>query len=106
MSIGLKLPNETLVLTRGRDFQWVFVNLDDAMEEAEFPAGELLIVFPEIEAEWPFTIDGTRASIKVESEDVDLIPNRALFHLVWMPEDEEAGGEAIAVGRVVVQGAA
>ncbi|AJD82423.1 hypothetical protein SHEEN_3 [Mycobacterium phage Sheen] len=105
MPIGLKLPNETLVITRGRDFRWAFMNLDENLEPTDFPAGDLYIEF-DTGQEWHFEIDGHLANLKVESDDVDLISPRTGFQLVWLPEGEEEGGDVVALGRVQVQGAA
>lgn len=52
---------------------------------------------------WEFDIDGSNASIKVESEDVNLIGNRTEWQLVFLPEGEPAGGEAITYGVTKVQ---
>lgn len=52
---------------------------------------------------WDFEIDGPRAELTVQSEDVDLIGNRTPWHLVFIPEDEAAGGELVARGKVQVQ---
>ncbi len=52
---------------------------------------------------WWFTSSGSLASLKVESEDADIIPNRTHWQLVFKPDIEEHGGEAVARGRVQVQ---
>lgn len=52
---------------------------------------------------WFFNISGSEAVIKVESEEADQIPDRTAFQLVWLPEGEVAGGDAIADGYVKVQ---
>lgn len=52
---------------------------------------------------WPFVISGSVASIKVESEDADFVGNRTPYQLVFKPEGEEAGGDPLARGRVLVQ---
>ncbi|AQT28217.1 hypothetical protein SEA_JABITH_6 [Mycobacterium phage Jabith] len=49
---------------------------------------------------WPFIIDGTKATIKVESEEADLIPERTVWQLVFLPDGEPAGGDPITYGRV------
>ncbi|UXE03319.1 minor tail protein [Mycobacterium phage Gilberta] len=49
---------------------------------------------------WPFIIDGTEATIKVESEEADLIPERTVWQLVFLPDGEPAGGDPITYGRV------
>lgn len=52
---------------------------------------------------WPFVIAGSEASLKVESEDCDAIPDRTKWQLVFMPDGEAAGGDAVARGVVRVQ---
>lgn len=52
---------------------------------------------------WAFDIDGPTASLKVESEDCDVIPARTKWQLVFMPDGEPAGGDAVARGIVKVQ---
>lgn len=53
---------------------------------------------------WPFTIDGSQASIKVESDVCDKVAARTEWQLVFLPDDEAAGGEGLALGRVKTQG--
>lgn len=55
---------------------------------------------------WHLDIAGSIASLKVESENADLIQPRTLWQLVFLPEGEAAGGDPVALGRVHVQGAA
>lgn len=52
---------------------------------------------------WPLTISGTQATIKVESEDCDAMPDRTPWQLVFLPDGEAAGGEAVARGVVKAQ---
>ncbi|EKF22993.1 minor tail protein Gp6 [Mycolicibacterium hassiacum DSM 44199] len=52
---------------------------------------------------WPFTIDGAKATIKVESEEADKIPNRCRWQLVHMPTGEAAGGDPVQLGVVYRQ---
>ncbi|QBP28669.1 hypothetical protein SEA_DBQU4N_6 [Mycobacterium phage DBQu4n] len=52
---------------------------------------------------WPFTIDGVTASIKVESEEADKIPNRCRWQLVHLPTGEAAGGDPKQLGVVYRQ---
>lgn len=40
-TIGLALDSDTLVLTRGRDFKWLFENQDTSGNPVDYPAGEL-----------------------------------------------------------------
>lgn len=53
--------------------------------------------------QWPFDIDGNIASIKIESEVADLMPNRTPWQLVFLPDGEAAGGDPIARGLVKEQ---
>lgn len=55
---------------------------------------------------WLFEVDPGETSIatlKVESEKVDLIRPRTKWYLVFLPDGEEAGGEPLARGTVAVQ---
>lgn len=52
---------------------------------------------------WPFDIVGDTASLKVESESVDLIGSRTRWQLVFLPDGEPAGGLTVARGIVRVQ---
>ena len=49
---------------------------------------------------WPFTITDDKAVIKVESEDADQIENGIHWQLVFLPDGEPAGGDAVGRGRV------
>ncbi|QHJ86516.1 hypothetical protein SEA_MABEL_6 [Mycobacterium phage Mabel] len=49
---------------------------------------------------WDFAVDGDTASVKVESEEADLIPERTVWQLVFLPDGEPAGGDPITYGRV------
>lgn len=104
-SIGLELPIDSLILTRGRDFRCAFQLFDDDGEPVDFPAGEL---FFELRPDsgvvrWDFVIVDSFASIKVDSEEADLISKGTPWQLVWLPDGEAAGGDAKARGKVVVQ---
>lgn len=41
--IGIELESDAIVLTRGRDFEWSFANLDESRELADFEPGELYV---------------------------------------------------------------
>lgn len=103
--IGLELPVDTLVLTRGRDFRWLFQLTDDDENPVPFPPGALFFELtpPSGKVRWDFEIDGSLASIKVESEDADQIGKGTKWQLVWLPEGEIAGGDPKARGKVLVQ---
>ncbi|QJD52219.1 hypothetical protein PBI_JF2_3 [Mycobacterium phage JF2] len=103
--IGPQLEADTLVLTRGRDFKWSFENLDASGAPVDFPEGQLFFEFATSpKTLWDFVIDGSPATIKVESEDADLIPARTKWQLVFLPDGEAGGGDPIALGTVQVQG--
>ncbi|QNJ56956.1 hypothetical protein SEA_BENGIVUITTON_6 [Mycobacterium phage BengiVuitton] len=53
---------------------------------------------------WDLTINGSQASIKVESEDADKIGPRTIWQLVFLPAGEPAGGDPIGRGRTEVVG--
>lgn len=52
---------------------------------------------------WHFTIDGDLASLKVESEEVDKIPDRIPWQLVFLPDGEAAGGDPVALGQTKIK---
>lgn len=103
--IGLELDPTELVLTKNRDFRWTFQNLDESGAPVDYPAGSLyfeLYTSPSTTT-WTFTIAGSEASLKVESDVVNTIPNRTKWQLVFRPTGEVAGGDPVARGIVRVQ---
>ncbi|QBJ01093.1 hypothetical protein PBI_ARISSANAE_6 [Mycobacterium phage Arissanae] len=60
------------------------------------PGREKLTVFP-------FTISGSSATVKIESEQADLIPHRCKWQFVQLLDGEPAGGTAKQLGRVYRQ---
>lgn len=103
--IGVELEQDELVLTKGRDFKWAFVNLDASGAAQSFPAGSLyfeLYTSP-TKTTWQFTITGSQAVLKVESVDVDLIPARTRWQLVFKQTGEAVGGDPLARGVVRIQ---
>jgi hypothetical protein len=52
---------------------------------------------------WEFDITGSTADLRVESEYVDRIRPRTKWQLVFLPDGEAAGGQAITRGTVRVQ---
>jgi hypothetical protein len=99
------LGQDRLILTRGRDFEWVYRLVDSADQPYDFPPGRLFLEFataPEVTV-WDFVVEGDRASIRVESDVADLIPNRCRWQLVFLPEPEESGGQPVALGSVTIQ---
>lgn len=104
--IGINVTGDTLFLWRGRDFKWNFEMLDVNNQPMDFPAGDLYFEFfvGETEHVWDFDIDGSQASIKVESTDVDKIPARTPWQLVFLPEGELTGGDPVTWGQTVLIG--
>jgi hypothetical protein len=102
--IGLELDSSSLVLTKGRDFKWGFKNVDESGVAVNYPPGSLFIeLYTSPVTKWPFTISGSEAVCKVESEEVDKIPSRTHWQLVFLPQGEVAGGDPVARGTVKVQ---
>lgn len=103
--IGVELEQDELVLTKGRDYKWTFVHLDDDDNPSDFPDGSLYFEFGTSPVTiWAFDISGSTATIKVESEVVALIPDRTKWQLVFKPLGEAVGGDPVALGSVRVQG--
>lgn len=100
--IGVDLGVDQLVLTTGRDFRWMFVNLDGEDQPIDFPDGDLYfeLGFGDSITTWTFDIDGDTASLKIESPAADLIANRTQWQLVFLANGEAAGGDPIARGTV------
>lgn len=104
--IGPVFEPDKMYLTTGRDFKWAYRLVDKDGVSVDFPPGRLyfeLATCPE-PVQWDFVIDGSVASIKVEHEVADLIPNRTRFQLVFLHEAEPAGGDPISLGTVQRQG--
>lgn len=99
----------TLELVDGADYSWHFTlkypqGHAQAGQDQPFPAGQLFyrIFTSPVETKWQFTVAGSVASIKVESDEVVKVPDRTRFHLVWLPAGELAGGQVWAIGKVRV----
>lgn len=103
--IGVDLPQDELVLVKGRDFKWAFINLDSDGNSENFPGGSLYFELKGngVDTTWPFIISGATATIKVESEVVDAIPNRTRWQLVFRQTAEAVGGDPLARGVVRIQ---
>lgn len=102
--IGPVFQPDKLFLTRGRDFKWAYQLVDKDNTPVPFPAGKLYFEFETSPVKvWDFIIDGDMASIKVEHEVADLIPDRCKWQLVFLHEAEAAGGDPISIGVVKVQ---
>lgn len=103
--IGPVFEPDKLFLTRGRDFKWAYKLVDTAGEPVDFPAGRLyfeLATCPDVTV-WEFGIEGDTASLKVEHEQADLVPDRTRWQLVFLADGEPAGGDPIALGTVKIQ---
>lgn len=102
--IGVELDPSELVLTKGRDFKWTFVNQDMSGTPLAFPAGSLFFeIFTSPVTTWEFDVTGSDAVLKIESTEVDEIPARTRWQLVFKPAGEAAGGDPLAIGTVRVQ---
>ncbi len=105
--IGPVFQPDKLFLTTGRDFKWAYQLVDADNVPVDYPAGKLYFEFftcDDVPVVWEFVIDGSVASIKVEHEVADTIPNRSKFQLVFLHEAEPAGGDPISMGTVQRQG--
>lgn len=100
--IGIELEPNLLIVTKGRDFRWDFENLDENDAPADYPPGDLYFEFANAQR-WDFVIDGSLATLKVESVTAALVPNRTKWQLVFLADGEAAGGDPIARGQVKVQ---
>lgn len=104
MAIGTVIEPTSLVLTKGRDFKWSFKSLDDDGQPKNFPPGTLYFeILTNPVTVWTFTIDGSVANLKIESPQVDLIPARTRWQLVFRNTGEAAGGDPVARGIVRIQ---
>ena len=100
--VGSPHRDDVMFLTRGRDFHWVIQLVDQCGDPLTFPPGDLFFEFVD-GSRWFFDVDGSVASLKVESEVADAVANRARWQLVFLSEGEPAGGVAWAKGYVKVE---
>ena len=102
--IGPVFAPDKLYLTRGRDFKWAYMLVDKDNTPVDFPPGRLFFELATDPMQtWEFSITGNEAVIKIEHEVADLIPDRTKWQLVFLPENEPAGGDPVALGLVKVQ---
>lgn len=102
--IGPVFEADKLYLTRGRDFKWAYQLVDRDGTPTDFPPGRLFFELATSPVtRWEFSITGSEAAIKIEHEIADTIPNRTKWQLVFLPANEPAGGDPIALGIVKVQ---
>lgn len=52
---------------------------------------------------WHFSIDGSMATIKIESEEVNKMADKFFWQLVFLPDGEPAGGDPLGMGEVQIQ---
>lgn len=102
--IGVELDLVDLVLVKNRDFKWNFQHLDDDGIPSDFPSGSLYfeLYHTTIPTLWTFTVSGALATLKVESDVVNTVPNRTKWQLVFKATGEAAGGDPLARGIVRV----
>jgi hypothetical protein len=100
--VGVPQRDDVMFVTRGRDFFWNVELVDQCGDPLPFPPGDLFFEFVD-GSRWFFDVDGSVASLKVESEVADTVANRARWQLVFLPEGEPAGGTAWAKGYVKVE---
>jgi len=86
---GRKAPVEPLVLITNDDFEWFYEWKDENGVSAPFPADhELYYQFKDGEngwvdgSKWPFTIAGSIASIRTESDIANAMLARTPYELV------------------------
>lgn len=104
--IGVDLPQDELVLTKGRDFKWAFVNLNDAGVATAFPAGTLFFEFDTTPTKttYNFTISGSTATINLASTTWQaVLQNRTKWQLVFKQTGVTSGGDPLARGLVRIQ---
>lgn len=102
---GQGFAQDRINLVAGCDWKKAYKLVDRNGVDVPFPAGRLYyrIAVGGETVLWEFAISGSEAVLKVESEDVDLIPNRTKYKLIFHPEGEEAGGDPVALGSFTVQ---
>ncbi len=100
--VGVPQRDDVMYLTRGRDFFWNVELVDQRGAPLTFPPGDLFFEFVD-GSRWFFDVEGSVASLKVESEVADTVANRARWQLVFLSEGEPAGGVAWAKGYVKVE---
>ena len=102
--VGPVFAPDKMFLTRGRDFKWAYQLVNEQNTPTNFPAGRLYFeIATNPVTTWEFAISGSYASLKVEHDKADLIPDRTHWQLVFLPTGEAAGGDPIAIGTVKVQ---
>ena len=96
--VGHVVDDDVMFLTAGRDMYWGIEFSEPCGAPVDVSHGDLFFEFDS--DRWFFTVDGHRATLKVESEVVDLVPDRARWQLVFLPAGEAAGGVCLARGYV------
>jgi len=107
IQMGARPLRGEVSLVRGTDLGPENLTLvSDAVSLASrpWPAGTLsmeLATSP-VKTVWQFTIAGAVATLKVESEEADKVPDRTDFIVKWLPSGELAGGQPVVIGKVRV----
>ncbi len=104
--IGARPLRGEVALVRGTDLGPAnLVLLDTATQLPKvWPAGVLsmeLATSP-VKTVWTFSVAGSVATLKVESEDADKVPDRTDFVVKFLPAGELAGGQPVILGKVRV----
>lgn len=99
--VGPVFAPDKMFLTTGRDFKWAYQLVDEQNVPTAFPAGRLYFELATTPVTvWEFAVSGSYASLKIEHEKADLIPDRTRWQLVFLPSGEPAGGDPVALGTV------
>ncbi len=78
--LGVTPEKGALILATGGDFVWTYRWTPGPEDPPEFPVGAELDLLVG-ESIFPFTVDADTATIKIESETADAIPDRTPFRL-------------------------
>lgn len=95
---GNPTPKDTMTLNWGEDFIATFELQDDT-----FDAGfEMFYRFREMNpvVEWPFTLSGSVATCRVESEEADQIPAREKWQLMTREDSDPTTETQLVWGTV------
>lgn len=95
---GNPTPKDVMTLNRGEDFIAEF-----ELQDAEFDSGtEMFYRFFEMDPviEWAFSVSGSSAVLKIESEEADLIPAREKWQLLMREPSDPTTETQICWGTV------
>ena len=106
IQMGARPLRGEVSLVRGTDLGPNNLTLLDTVTQQPkpWPAGGLSMELDTspVKTVWAFTIVDSVASLKVESEDADKVPDRTSFIVRWLPAGELAGGQPLIIGKVRV----